>query len=97
LLLYTTIAIQNDGFNFVERFQEFTFSMNWIGQFTLDFQCYLTLSAVWIAWRNKFSIKSVLFAIIAKILGIIIFAPYLIYRVQKEKGDITKVLIGNRK
>ncbi len=97
LLLYTAIAIQNDGFNFVERFQEFAFSMKWIGQFTLDFQCYLILSAVWITWRNKFTINSILFAIIAMILGIIVFAPYFIYLIQKEKGDMTKVLIGNRK
>lgn len=97
LLLYTAIAIQNDGFNFIERFQAFAFSMKWIGQFVLDFQCYLILSAIWIAWRNRFTTKSILFAIVAMILGIIVFAPYLIYLIQKEKGDMVRVLIGNRK
>ena len=97
LLIYTVITIQNDGFNFLERYQEFAFSMKWMGQFALDFQCYLILSAVWIAWRNRFTTKSIIFAIIAMILGIIVFAPYLLYLIHKENGDISKVLIGYRK
>jgi hypothetical protein len=96
LLIYTIIAIQNDGVNFLARAQEFVASMTWMGQFALDFQCYLMLSALWIAWRNKFSAKSVVMSILAMILGIIVFAPYLIYLLSKEKGDLKGVLIGNR-
>jgi hypothetical protein len=96
LLIYTIIAIQNDGANFLTRAQEFVTSMTWMGQFALDFQCYLILSALWIAWRNKFSFNSVMIAIIAMILGIIVFAPYLLYLLFKEKGDLKEVLIGKR-
>lgn len=96
LLIYTIIAIQNDGANFLERAQEFVASMTWMGQFTLDFQCYLMLSALWIAWRNKFSVNSIIIAIVAMILGIILFAPYLLYLVSKENGNLKRVLIGNR-
>ena len=96
LLIYTGIAIQNDGVNFVGRFLEFIFSMKWMGQFTLDFQCYLILSALWIAWRNKYSRNSIVLAVVAAILGIIIFAPYILYLLSKEDGDISKVLIGDR-
>lgn len=97
LLAYTVIAIKNDGVNFLTRAQEFMLSMKWIGQFTLDFNCYLMLSALWIAWRNKFTGKSILLAIIAAVLGIIVFAPYLLLLIQKENGSISKVLIGDRK
>lgn len=97
LLIYTVIAIQNDGFSFFERAIEFAMSMTWMGQFALDFQCYLILSALWVAWRNKFSIKSILIAVVALILGIIVFAPYLFYLLAKEKGDLKRVLIGDRK
>lgn len=75
LLLYTIIAIQNDGFNFLERAKEYTMSLTWMGQFALDFQCYLLLSALWITWRNRFSNKSIITAVVAMILGIIVFAP----------------------
>lgn len=95
LLIYTAIAIKNDGGNFLIRAQEFVLSLKWIGQFTLDFNCYLMLSALWIAWRNKFSGQSIAVAIIAMILGIIVFAPYLLYLLTKEKGDLKRVLIGS--
>jgi len=96
LLIYTVIAIQNDGIEFLARFQEFATSLTWMGQFTLDFQCYLLLSALWIAWRNKFSSKSIILAIVAMILGIIVFAPYLLYLISKEKGNLKTILIGDR-
>ena len=62
----------------------------------LDFSSYLILSGLWVMWRNKFSPKSILTAIIAMIVGIMVFAPYLLYLVIKENGDIKKVLIGER-
>jgi hypothetical protein len=96
LLLYTIIAIQNDGGNFLARAIEFITSLMWKGQFALDFQCYLILSALWVAWRNKFSVNSIVIAVVAMILGIIVFAPYLLYLLSKEQGDLKRVLIGNR-
>jgi hypothetical protein len=96
LLIYTIIAIQNDGGNFLARAIEFATSLTWMGQFALDFQCYLILSALWVAWRNKFSINSIVISVVAMILGIIVFAPYLLYLLSKEKGDLKRVLIGNR-
>ncbi len=96
LLVYTIITIKNDGFNFLSRAQEFALSMKWMGQFALDFQCYLILSAFWISWRNKFSGKSILIALFAMIFGIIVFAPYLLYLIFKENGNLNKVLVGDR-
>ncbi len=96
LIAYTIIAIENDGGNFLVRAQEFVLSMKWMGQFTLDFSCYLMLSALWIMWRNKFTTKSIAFALIAMILGIIVFAPYLLYLLTQENGNLKKVLVGNR-
>lgn len=95
VLAYTVIAIKNDGANVFLRAQEFVQSLTWIGQFSLDFSCYLTLSALWIAWRNKYSGRAVAFAIAALILGIIVFAPYVLYLLAREKGDLKRVLIGD--
>jgi hypothetical protein len=96
LVGYTVIAMQHDGINFLARAQQFVTSMTWMGQFTLDFQCYLILSALWIAWRNRFSAYSMLIAIVAMVLGIIVFAPYVLYLLSKHEGDLKRVLLGVR-
>jgi len=70
--------------------------LTWSGQFNLDFLCYLALSGLWIMWRNKFSGKSILVGTVAMILGIVFFAPYLLWLMNKEKGDLKRVLVGDR-
>jgi hypothetical protein len=94
---YTAIAMGNDGFNFLEKALAFCLSLTWMGQFTLDFSCYLTLSGLWIAWRHQFTGKSIAMALVAATFGIIAFAPYLLYLLMKEKGDLKSVLLGDRK
>ncbi len=96
LLAYTFIAFQTEGANLFNVFLANIKSMTWAGQFNLDFLCYLTLSGLWIMWRNKFSGKSILIGIVAMILGIVFFAPYLLWAFYKEKGDFKRVLVGER-
>ncbi len=94
LLVYTGFAIKNEGWTLFSIFTNNISALNWNGQFNLDFSCYLTLSGIWIVWRNKFSISSIIFAVLAMIIGIIAFAPYLLYLLAKEKGDLKKLLLG---
>lgn len=96
LLTYTLFAFQTEGADLFRAFAKNVFSLNWSGQFNLDFICYLTLSGIWIMWRNKFSNKSVLLGLIAMVLGIVLFAPYILWLTNREKGDIKRVLIGDR-
>lgn len=94
ILVYTGFAIKNEGWTLFNIFTNNISALNWNGQFNLDFSCYLTLSGIWIMWRNKFSISSIIFAVFAMIIGIIAFAPYLLYLLAKEKGDLKKLLLG---
>ena len=96
LLVYTGFAIRNEGWTLFNIFIANINSFNWNGQFNLDFSCYLTLSGLWIMWRNNFSFPAIIFAAIAMIVGIIVFAPYILYLSVKESGDWKKLLIGNR-
>jgi uncharacterized membrane protein YozB (DUF420 family) len=96
VLIYTVIAFANEGPNLLAIALFNIQSLNWNGQFNLDFSCYLALSGLWIMWRDKFSSKAIAVAIAAMILGIIFFAPYLLYRLIKENGDIKKMLVGDR-
>jgi hypothetical protein len=96
LLAYTILAFKNEGPNLFDIFLSNIQSLKWNGQFNLDFSCYLTLSGLWMMWRNKFTPSSIVFGIVAMILGIIVFAPYILYVLTKENGDLKKLLIGNR-
>lgn len=96
LLTYTFFSYQTEGAGLISVFAQNVFSLNWSGQFNLDFFCYLTLSGIWIMWRNKFSNKSILLGVAAMIFGIVLFAPYLFWLTIKENGEIKRVLIGDR-
>jgi hypothetical protein len=96
VLVYTILAFRNDEANLFELALSNIQSLRWNGQFNLDFSCYLTLSGLWIMWRNKFTLPSIVGGIIAMIVGIIVFAPYLLYVLIKEGGDLKKLLVGNQ-
>lgn len=96
LLIYTIIAFNTEGADLFSIFMQNIISLNWSGQFNLDFLCYLTLSGVWIMWRNKFTGNSILVGIVAMVVGIIAFAPYLLWLTNKENGNLKRVLIGDR-
>lgn len=96
LLAYTVYAGSLNGWSFLDVVIQNVQGLNWNGQFTLDFSCYLMLTALWIMWRSKFNIASIIIGIIAMTLGIVFFAPYLLYLLVKEDGDLKRVLIGDR-
>lgn len=96
VLVYTFVAFQTEGANLFQVFLNNMAALNWSGQFNLDFSCYLTLSGLWVMWRSKFSPTSILIGIVAMILGIIFFAPYVLYVLAKENGNLKKLLVGVR-
>jgi hypothetical protein len=96
LLAYTFVAFQNEGADLISVFINNAKALTWSGQFNLDFLSYLTLSGLWIMWRNKFNFKSILLGTVAMVLGIIFFAQYLLWLTNKEKGDLKRVFIGDR-
>ncbi len=95
LLVYTVLAFNNEGANLFDVALTNIMALGWSGQFNLDFSSYLMLSGLWIMWRNQFSVSSILIAVAAMVIGIMFFAPYLIYLLIIEKGDLKKVLAGN--
>lgn len=94
VLVYTIVAFKNEGNQIFGIFLANLQSLTWNGQFNLDFSCYLLLSGLWIMWRNNFSTNAVVIAIAAMVVGIMVFAPYVLYLLVNTKGDLKKVLIG---
>ncbi len=94
LLAYTGLAILNDGFDLVTPFVSDLGSLKWPGQFNADFLTYLWLSALWIAWRHKFSGGGIALALIASVAGILFFSVYLLVCLAKAGGDMSRLLLG---
>ncbi|WBX98718.1 hypothetical protein [Chryseobacterium gambrini] len=95
LFVYTIFCFQKEGANLLSVFVNNIVALGWNGQFNLDFSCYLMLSGLWIMWRNNFTLKSIFIAITASIVGIMVFAPYFLFLLIKEKGDLKRTLTGN--
>ncbi|MCR9261883.1 MAG: hypothetical protein NXH95_19370 [Pseudomonadaceae bacterium] len=94
LLAYTGIAVVNDGFDLVTPFFSDLTSLKWPGQFNADFLTYLWLSALWIAWRHKFSGGGIVLALVASVAGILFFSVYLLVSLARAEGDMARLLLG---
>lgn len=79
IVTYTGIVAGQYGWDLLTPFFGGILSLTWPGQFHYDFTCYLVLSGLWIAWREKFSARGILLGAIASVLGILFFAPYLLW------------------
>lgn len=96
ICIYTISVIKNYGFDLVTPFFGQMTAWTWTGQFLFDFQTYLVLSGLWVAWRNKFSAQGILLALIATVFGIMFLAPYLLILSFKENGNMKRILLGKQ-
>ncbi len=94
IVVFTVAAIADGGINLITPFLTPILSLSWQGQFNIDFTCYLVLSGIWMAWRGGFSSGSVALGTLTPPLGILFFAPYLLYLVGKSNGDPRRFLLG---
>ena len=97
LLVYTAIVIMNHGANLIPVFFGDIMAMAWPGQFNFDFMGFLMLSALWSAWRAKFSASGLTLAVLAAFGGIMFLAAFLLYLSFKTGGDMEAILMGDRK
>ena len=94
ILAFTIIAIAQQGFTLIPLFFGAIAQFGWQGQFNVDFSLYLVLSGIWMAWRGGFRSQSTALGVLAPPLGMLFFAPYLLYLIGKSDGDARKLLLG---
>lgn len=94
ILIFTITAVAQGGLNFITPFFAPLPSLTWQAQFHLDFALYLFVSALWMAWRSGFSRAGLALACLCAPLGMLFFAPYLIYLLGQTKGDMRALLLG---
>lgn len=94
--IYTTIVILSHGLNLLPIFFGDMATVTWPGQFNLDFLGFLLLAGFWVAWRHSFSPAGLGLGLIAVIGGMLFMAPYLLIVSFRTRGDIDKLLLGER-
>lgn len=93
--VYTSVVIADYGMTLFQVFFGDIAKRGWPGQFNLDFLCMLSLSGLWVAWRNRFSGTGIALGIGAVFLGAPYLSAYLLYLLAQTKGDLPAVLLGN--
>ena len=75
MIVYTVVVVSAYGVNFFPAFFNNLFALTWSGQITLDFMWFLALTALWVAWRNHFSGKGLILALVAGFGGMLFLTP----------------------
>ena len=94
LLGYTAVVVTKHGIGLLEIFFGDMAAMGWPGQFNLDFMFMLMLSALWVAWRHRFTGAGLVLALIALVGGSLFLAIYLLVVTGQAEGDMKEVLLG---
>lgn len=97
LVGYTGIVFANHGMGLLKVFFGDMAAMGWPGQFNLDFMFMLMLSALWVAWRHRFSIGGLALGLLALFGGSLFLATYLLVLSWMTSGDLKQMLLGARR
>ena len=93
---YTTVVMLEYGMNLFQVFFGDMAAVNWSGQFNLDFMFMLTLSALWVSWRHRFTPAGLGLGVLAFFLGAGFLTVYLLVMSTKVNGDLRVLLLGDR-
>lgn len=96
LAAYSGLVIAQHGANLLPVFFGDIAAISWPGQFNLDFLMMLSLSAIWVAWRHRFSSAGFALAALALVGGIMVLAPYVLVASIRAKGDAKRLLLGDQ-
>ncbi len=96
LVAYTGAVIARHGLDFLPVFFGDMAKMGWAGQFNADFMAMLTLSALWVAWRHRFSLGGLVLAVLAFLGGAPFLCVYLLAESRHAGGDVRALLLGPR-
>lgn len=94
LLLYTGLVIRNHGLGLFPVFFGDIRAMAWPGQFNLDFTFMLSLSALWVGWRHRFSPAGLALSLLALVGGSLFLTIYLLVLSWRTQGDLPLILLG---
>lgn len=97
LLGYTLVVISQHGINLLPVFFGDIAKLAWPGQFNVDFMCFLSLSALWLAWRHHFSALGWLLGLCGFFGGALFLLAYLFIVSLKVNNDIKVLMLGEHR
>lgn len=95
--VYTLLVGFQHGWSLFSIFFADIGAMAWPGQFNSDFMTFLSLSGLWLAWRNGFTPGAIALGVLGFFGGMMVLAPYLLYLSIQTKGDMAALLLGERR
>jgi hypothetical protein len=93
---YTAVVVANHGMGLLPVFFGDMAKFGWPGQFNLDFMFMLAFSALWVAWRHRFSGLGLALSVLAFFGGAIFLSVYLLIETSRARGDVRALLLGER-
>ena len=97
VVVYTAVVVSNHGVGLLPIFFGDITEMGWPGQFNVDFLGFLTLSALWLAWRHHFSLGGAALAVAGFFGGVPVLTMYLLVVSFRAGGDVRVMLLGERR
>jgi hypothetical protein len=97
IVAYTIPVGLNHGWNFMTTALADLQTMDWRGQFDIDFLFLLALAGTWLAWRHAFSPAGLLLGVFTFFGGMPFLSAYLLYAIAKTGGDMRKVALGEHR
>jgi hypothetical protein len=94
IVAYTAVVVANHGFGLFPVFFGDIAAMGWSGQFNVDFMGFLTLSALWLAWRHHFSPGGLALGMLGFFGGAPVLTAYLLVASLRADGDAAHLLLG---
>jgi len=91
---YTAVVVSHHGLGLLPIFFADIAAMDWNGQFNVDFASFLTLSALWLAWRHHFSPVGLMLGVLGFFGGGLMLSAYLLWASIDAKGDVKVLLLG---
>ena len=92
--VYTAITIQQYGWNLFVPFFSEMLTYSWFGQFNVDFMFMLSVSALWVLWRHRFSSVGLALGVAAFLGGILFLTVYLL--IQSRDCESVDALLLKR-
>jgi len=83
---YTAVTVQQYGWNLFIPFFTEMLTYSWFGQFNLDFMFMLSLSALWVSWRHRFSPTGLALGVVAFLGGILFLTVYLLIESRDQES-----------
>lgn len=97
VLVYSGMVGAAHGWDVLPIFFADIAALTWPGQFNLDFACFLILSGLWVAWRHHFAPAGLALGLVVALVGIVVFAPYLLFASIQAKGSAKVLMLGDER